>query len=46
MTDKRQEQPKKRVAIPKGWRLDPLADARLGKSLFQMQPEDWLVRHE
>jgi len=28
---------------PKGFRFDPFADARMGVSLFQMQPEDWLV---
>jgi hypothetical protein len=26
-----------------GFRFDPFADARMGRSLFQMQPEDWLV---
>ena len=33
-------------APPSGWRFDVFADARLGKSLFQMRPEDWLVRDE
>jgi hypothetical protein len=32
--------------VPKGWRFDPFADARMGKSLFQMRPEDWLIRDE
>lgn len=28
---------------PPGFRFDAFADARMGRSLFQMQPEDWLV---
>jgi hypothetical protein len=24
--------------------IDPFADVRLGRSLFEMQPEDWLVK--
>ncbi len=28
---------------PEGYRFDPFADVRLGLSLFQMKPEDWLV---
>lgn len=28
------------------WRVDPFADVRMGKSLFEMRPEDWLVRVE
>lgn len=28
---------------PPGYRFDPFADARMGRSLFQMAPEDWLV---
>ena len=29
---------------PPGYRFDAFADARMGKSLFQMEPEDWLVK--
>jgi len=28
---------------PPGFRFDPFADVRMGKSLFQMRAEDWLV---
>jgi hypothetical protein len=35
-----------RIAPPKGFRFDPFADARMGVSLFQMRPEDWLVPDE
>jgi len=34
------------VKTPRGFRLDPFADARMGRSLFDMAPEDWLVRDE
>jgi hypothetical protein len=27
----------------RGFAIDPFADARMGLSLFQMRPEDWLV---
>lgn len=27
--------------LPPRFRLDPFADARLGRSLFEMRPEDW-----
>jgi hypothetical protein len=30
-------------AAPDGYRFDAFADARMGVSLFQMAPEDWLV---
>lgn len=29
--------------VPDGYRFDPFADVRLGISLMQMRPEDWLV---
>jgi len=29
---------------PDGFRLDPFADARMGKSLFEMDDADWLVK--
>lgn len=35
-----------RPSLPPGWRFAPFADVRLGKSLFQMSPEDWLVPDE
>lgn len=28
---------------PKGYRFDAFADVRMGQSIFQMEPEDWLV---
>ena len=28
---------------PKRWRFDAFADVRMGKSLFELRPEDWLV---
>lgn len=34
------------MAAPPGYRIDPFADARMGKSLFQMEPADWLVKEE
>ena len=36
----------KLIAPPPGYRFDPFADARLGRSLFQMRAEDWLVKVE
>ncbi len=35
-----------RPTPPAGSRFDPFADVRVGKSLFQMSPEDWLVPDE
>jgi hypothetical protein len=32
------------MKAPPGYRFDPFADVRMGRSLFQMEPEDWLVR--
>lgn len=32
-----------RAAPLPGWRFDPFADVRLGKSLFEMSPDDWLA---
>ena len=32
------------MTAPDGWEIDPFADVRLGLSIFQMEPHDWLVR--
>lgn len=44
-TDRR-DPPRKKLEPPKGYRFDPFADVRMGKSLFQMAPKDWLVRKD
>ena len=38
------ETPKEKPTPPPGFRFDAFADVRMGKSLFQMEPEDWLVK--
>jgi hypothetical protein len=35
-----------REALDAQWRLNPFRDAVIGKSLFEMEPDDWFERVE
>jgi len=43
MGSEREQTKKKAPEPPRGFRFDPFADVRMGKSLFELNDDDWLV---